>query len=74
MNCLDTIAFDSCKFVFSGNRLIHAISTSEPHELRIHVSSFAGKHAYAIYRTFSVGPECDNFVLHVEDYEGTAGE
>ena len=60
--------------MLSGNALIHAISSSEPHELRVNLQSFDGRQAYAKYREFSVGPEGEKFVLHVKNYEGTAGE
>ena len=62
------------KFVLSGNGLIHAISSSMSHELRVDLQSFDGQHAFAHYSSFSVGPESEKFVLHVANFEGTAGE
>ena len=60
--------------MLSGNALIHSISSSEPHELRVNLQSFDGQQTYAKYRSFSIGPEGQKFALHVADYEGMAGE
>ena len=59
---------------YAGNRVIHNISSSEPHELRVELEDFQGSRAYAFYSNFSIGPESDGFKLAVSGYSGNAGE
>lgn len=60
-------------FHFLGNELLHKITTSEPHELRVDMEDFEGHSAYAEYTEFSIAGADDFYRLLCEGYSGTAG-
>ena len=49
---------------------IHRLSNSGENVLRIDLWDFDGTTAYAIYTTFFVASEADNYRLNVGDFEG----
>ncbi|XP_062607006.1 ficolin-1-A-like [Saccostrea cucullata] len=57
-----------------GNHQIHEIVNQGYYELRIDMSDFNNEKRYALYKRFSIGDEAHGYNLHVEDYEGTAGD
>ncbi|XP_062590025.1 ficolin-1-A-like, partial [Saccostrea cucullata] len=57
-----------------GNHNINEIVNQGYYELRIDMSDFNDEKRYALYRRFSIGDEAHGYNLHVEDYEGTAGD
>lgn len=44
------------------------------YELRIDMADFNSESRYAVYKRFYIGDETTGYRLHVEDYEGTAGD
>lgn len=59
--------------LFSGNSLLHKITSREAMELRIDLSDFEGRAVFAEYTSFSVADEQSKFRLSVAGYSGTAG-
>ncbi|XP_056001686.1 techylectin-5A-like [Ostrea edulis] len=57
-----------------GNQRIHEIVQQGNYELRIDMSDFNGEKRYALYKGFSIRDEDHGYALHVEDYDGTAGD
>lgn len=58
---------------FIGNHRIHEIVQQGFYELRIDMADFNSESRYAVYKRFYIGDETTGYRLHVEDYEGTAG-
>ena len=58
----------------AGNHVIHKMTMSEPHELRVDLTDFSGKKTYAKYSNFKIGSEYENFKLTVNGYSGRAGK
>ncbi|XP_076085486.1 microfibril-associated glycoprotein 4-like isoform X1 [Mytilus galloprovincialis] len=56
-----------------GNDIIHRITSSGNHELRIDLSDFEGNDRYAKYSSFLVGDEWSQYQLHVSNYSGDSG-
>ncbi|XP_041374873.1 ficolin-2-like isoform X2 [Gigantopelta aegis] len=56
-----------------GNEIIHQITSRTVYELRIELEDFEGNSRYAIYSTFSLGSEAENYTLHIGSYSGDAG-
>lgn len=52
---------------------ISAITTHGNYMLRIDIEDFNGNKKYALYNTFFVGGETDNFKLTIGGYTGDAG-
>ncbi|KAM9786421.1 microfibril-associated glycoprotein 4-like [Syngnathus typhle] len=57
-----------------GLQNIHALTASGAYQLRIDLTTFAGRNYYALYDNFSVGPEKDGYPLLVSGYSGNAGD
>lgn len=57
----------------TGNDIIHRITSSGNHELRIDLSDFEGNDRYAKYSSFLVGDEWSQYQLHVSNYSGDSG-
>ncbi|XP_041374682.1 microfibril-associated glycoprotein 4-like [Gigantopelta aegis] len=57
-----------------GNEIIHQITSRAVYELRIELEDFEGNTRYAMYSTFSLGSEAENYTLHVGSYTGDAGD
>ena len=56
---------------------MHRISTGgKQYLLRVELESYEGEFIYAEYSHFYIGPESDNYTLHVSGYlpNSTAGE
>lgn len=57
-----------------GNHIIYEIVQQGFYELRIDMADFNSESRYAVYKRFYIGGETTGYQLHVEDYEGTAGD
>ncbi|ELT98374.1 hypothetical protein CAPTEDRAFT_46530, partial [Capitella teleta] len=55
---------------WQGNRFIHLLSSSKPHELRVELYYKDSGWKFASYKTFSVASERDNFRLEVGTFSG----
>lgn len=58
---------------YSGNDIIHQITSSGNHKLRVNMDDFDGNHRYAEYDSFSVSDERNGYRLHVNGYTGNVG-
>ena len=57
-------------FSLLGNELVHKLTNAgRTYTLRVDLSNYAGESVYAKYSNFSVGPESDNYRLHVTGYD-----
>lgn len=58
----------------AGNLAISRLTNRDNYVLRIDLEDFDGNTGYAIYNTFAVAPESDNFRLSIGGYSGNAGK
>ena len=58
---------------FSGNDMLHRLTSQKPQELRVDMERFNGEKAYAVYSRFAVGDETSKYMLEVNGYSGNAG-
>ena len=61
----------------TGTEFIHQLTNDgRTYTLRVDLTNYAGESVFAKYGNFSVGPESDNYTLHVSEYDrsSTAGE
>uniref|UniRef100_A0A8D0C357 Fibrinogen C-terminal domain-containing protein n=1 Tax=Salvator merianae TaxID=96440 RepID=A0A8D0C357_SALMN len=56
-----------------GNDLIHLLTAQTSYSLRINLQDWEDNEVFALYEHFQVGPEEENYRLHVQKYSGTAG-
>lgn len=61
-------------YYFTGNDMLHKISSVQPQELRVDMERFNGEKLYAVYSNFSVGNEASKYKLGVNGYSGNACE
>ncbi|KAK2141706.1 hypothetical protein LSH36_1054g00004 [Paralvinella palmiformis] len=68
------VGFGSLEGEFwAGNDLIHDLTTDgRNYSLRVDLESYDGEAIFAIYSSFSVGPESDNYRLHVGGYSSAS--
>lgn len=59
--------------VFTGNDMLHKLTSLKTQELRADMERFNGEKAYAVYSRFSVGDETSKYKLEVQGYSGNAG-
>ncbi|XP_044315348.1 angiopoietin-related protein 6-like [Drosophila rhopaloa] len=60
---------------FIGLDKLHAMTSSEPHELLVLLENFYGNQSYELYDNFRVGPESNNYTLEsVGSFSGDAGD
>lgn len=59
--------------LFTGNDMLHILTSQEPQKLRVDMERFNGEKAYALYSRFSVADEASKYTLNVDDYRGDAG-
>ncbi|XP_056016820.1 uncharacterized protein LOC125676591 [Ostrea edulis] len=64
---------DVHKNYWIGNDVLHLLTKSGNHVLRVDLQKFNGQKAYAKYSKFSVGDESSKYRLTVSGYSGTAG-
>uniref|UniRef100_K1PSD4 Tenascin n=1 Tax=Magallana gigas TaxID=29159 RepID=K1PSD4_MAGGI len=57
-----------------GNDMLHRLTSLKPQEMRVDIERFNGEKAYAVYSSFSVGDEANNYILSVQGYSGNAGD
>ncbi|XP_063448492.1 ficolin-1-like [Mytilus trossulus] len=57
-----------------GNDNLHKIICTGNYKLRVDLEDWNGETQYAEYDTFVVGNEATNYVLTIENYNGTAGD
>ncbi|ELT98010.1 hypothetical protein CAPTEDRAFT_204556 [Capitella teleta] len=57
-----------------GNDLLHNITASHPHKMRVDLEDFEGNSTYAEYTDFSIADAGDFYRLHIAGYSGTAGD
>ncbi|KAK2139737.1 hypothetical protein LSH36_1632g00019 [Paralvinella palmiformis] len=55
-----------------GNEIIHSLTTTSSYRVRFDLVTSDGRWAYAEYSKFMVGPESDNYRLHIDGYSGNA--
>uniref|UniRef100_A0A8W8JRP9 Fibrinogen C-terminal domain-containing protein n=1 Tax=Magallana gigas TaxID=29159 RepID=A0A8W8JRP9_MAGGI len=60
--------------VFTGNDMLHKLTSLKTQELRVDMERFNGEKAYAVYSRFSVGDETSKYKLEVQGYSGNAGD
>uniref|UniRef100_A0A8W8JN97 Fibrinogen C-terminal domain-containing protein n=2 Tax=Magallana gigas TaxID=29159 RepID=A0A8W8JN97_MAGGI len=60
--------------VFTGNDMLHRLTSLKPQELRVDMERFNGEKAYAVYSRFSVGDEASKYKLEVQGNSGNAGD
>ncbi|XP_069108704.1 ryncolin-1-like [Argopecten irradians] len=53
-----------------GNDVIHLLTSSQSHMLRIEISQISGEHEVLEYSTFNVSSEEDNYRLEISGYSG----
>ncbi|XP_030377229.1 ficolin-1-like [Scaptodrosophila lebanonensis] len=59
---------------FIGLDKLHAITTSQPHELYVHLEDFDGESRYALYDDFQISNEAQDYALaKLGSYSGDAG-
>ena len=61
-------------FISSGNDYLNGITSQGNYKLRVELTAFNGSTAYAVYTTFAVASESNNYKLSIGGYRGTAGE
>jgi len=57
---------------YTGNEIIHSLTTTSSYRVRFDLVTSDGRWAYAKYSKFMVGPESDNYRLHIDGYSGNA--
>ena len=59
-----------------GLNLIHLLTSSTPHGLSVNITTWSGASFWSFYSNFTVGPETENYRLHVGGYDvmSTAGD
>nr|XP_022301973.1 techylectin-5A-like [Crassostrea virginica] len=57
-----------------GNQIIYEIVQQGVYELRIDLTDFDNETRYALYKKFYIDDETNGYRLHLEGYEGTAGD
>lgn len=57
---------------YLGNDNIFLLTNQKHYELRIDLWDFTGNRVYALYKTFYIDGERDNYRLHVQSFEGSA--
>ena len=56
--------------MITGNELIHQLTNDgRTYILRVDLTNYTGHSIFAKYDNFSVGPESDNYMLHVSGYD-----
>lgn len=60
--------------LFPGNDKIHAITNQDSYAVRIDLQRMNGETAFAMYDTFYIEDEEQNYRLHILDYSGTASK
>lgn len=57
-----------------GNEHIYQITNQGSYKLRIDMEEWNGNKYYAVYDSFRIEDESDNYRLHISRYHGTAGD
>ncbi|XP_078586198.1 scavenger receptor cysteine-rich domain-containing protein DMBT1-like [Branchiostoma floridae x Branchiostoma japonicum] len=57
-----------------GNENIHLLTSQKNYSLRVDIMDWTGATAFALYSTFRVSGESDQYRLHISGYSGTAGD
>uniref|UniRef100_A0A3B5ASN1 Microfibril-associated glycoprotein 4-like n=1 Tax=Stegastes partitus TaxID=144197 RepID=A0A3B5ASN1_9TELE len=58
-----------------GLETMHLLTRSKPYELQVDMEDFEGQKVFAQYASFSVGPEWDEYKLHLGPFlKGAAGD
>ncbi|GBN52785.1 Techylectin-5A, partial [Araneus ventricosus] len=57
-----------------GNDNIFALTNQRLYSIRFDLKTVKGEQAYALYDTFWIDDEYNNYTLHIKDYSGTAGD
>ncbi len=60
-------------FVYTGNQILHQLTSSKAYNLRIDLEEFNGTRWFAVYANASIGNEAAGYVLTLGDYRGDAG-
>ncbi|KAH8370056.1 hypothetical protein KR093_002026, partial [Drosophila rubida] len=60
---------------FIGLDILHALTTSQPHELYVFLQDFQGQTRNALYDAFAIGNESNLYGLNtLGNYSGSAGD
>nr|XP_046232791.1 microfibril-associated glycoprotein 4-like [Scatophagus argus] len=58
-----------------GLETMHLLTTAKRYELRVDMEDFEGQKVFALYSSFSVGPEVEGYVLNLGTFiKGAAGD
>ncbi|XP_041374944.1 ficolin-1-A-like isoform X2 [Gigantopelta aegis] len=57
-----------------GNEHLHEFTSAQPSEMRIDMWDWEGNHAHALYNSFLVDDEAQNYTIHTGSYSGDAGD
>ncbi|WAR11570.1 FGL2-like protein [Mya arenaria] len=57
---------------YLGNDNIFLLTNQKQYEVRIDLWDFSGNRVYALYKTFYIDGERDNYRLHIHSFEGSA--
>ncbi|XP_019630224.1 PREDICTED: fibrinogen C domain-containing protein 1-like [Branchiostoma belcheri] len=55
-----------------GNDNLYRLAVQKVYQLRVDLEDVEGNTAYAVYDTFAISPESQNYRLHIGTYSGTA--
>ncbi len=61
-------------FHYTGNEILHQLTSSKTYDLRLDMEEFNGTRWFAVYSNFSIGNETTGYVLTLGDYRGNAGK
>ena len=59
-------------FYSIGNDVLHELTSSSPHQLRIEMTKFLGQFEFAEYKPFHVGDEFNGYVATLSGFNGNA--
>lgn len=69
----ELISYISYMLSLKGNDVIHLLTKSGNHVLRVDLQKYNGQKAYAKYSKFFIGDESSKYKLTVSGYRGNAG-
>ena len=60
-------------YSFLGNEYIHIITSAGDYKLKVELTDWEGEFRHALYTTFRLAGESDNYRITVYGYSGDAG-
>ena len=61
-------------YTFTGNDFLNSITSQSQYQLRIDMEDFDGESRHAVYTSFVIASEGENYKLTLGQYSGTAGD